>query len=340
LIPARTAGLAALVTFAILPGSAAASPTHTYLVLPFEDTAPEASRDWLREAMALSIGEYLVGAGQKVIDREDRLVETEEMNLPPGASLTLATSIRLGRQLRGRGELNPDRLVVGKFGLDQGRLSLSARILHLNANRAMPWRQEEGSLKDLIRFQKALAHSLLRDDGIPSGALAAVADDAGLSQSFPLVAYENYVRGRIEPDPARQQGFLRKATQQFTGYPKASFHLARLLAKGGKNSEAEAVLKKIAREPAPYIADYHALVGLLAFRAGRLPEAEEEARTSLALRETAEARLLMARIEQGRGELEAARREVERAAALDPENPEIEGFRKSLVREAGSDRPR
>ncbi|MCI0657901.1 MAG: hypothetical protein L0170_12635, partial [Acidobacteria bacterium] len=71
-----------------------AETAHTYLILPFEDSAPDGSRDWLQEAMALSLADYFLGSGQRVVPREDRLSAMEEMELPSGAPLTLATSLR------------------------------------------------------------------------------------------------------------------------------------------------------------------------------------------------------------------------------------------------------
>jgi len=331
----RRAAGAAVLSLVFSPASEihAARPPRTYLVLPFEDTASEPSREWLREAMALSIGDYLFAAGLGVVDRENRLLATEELGLPAGAPLTLATSIRVGRFMHLRPEgPGPDRLVVGKFSLDQGHLSISARVLDLTASRAGPWRQEEGSLQDLIRVQKAVAHALLHGEKASPNTLGAV-DDAEGSYTFPLVAYENHIRALIDPDPGRQQSLLRKAIHQSPGYPKASYHLAQLLAGRGKNREALSVLDRIAGEPAPYGAEYHALLGSLSLELGQFPRAEEEAQKSLSLRETAQARLLMAKIERSRGNSEAARRELGRAGALDPDNPEVESLRKLLQRD-------
>jgi Tetratricopeptide repeat len=338
----RRRGLAALAVLflAVSPAAPAkteSKPRFTYLVLPFEDSAPDPAREWLREGMALSLGEYLAGAGQRVVDREDRNLAMEEMSLPPGAPLTLATSIRLGRALRSDADPpNPDRLVVGRYTVDQGHLTLAARSLDLTADRAGPWKERQGSLTDLLQIQREVAANILRGDGVSFERLSGKGDEAGAEQSFPLLAYENYIRGMIDADPGRQVSFLRKAIQESPGYPKASYHLARLLVKAGKSSEAETVLARMLREPVPYRAEYHALLGSLALGTGKLSQAEEEARTSLALRETADARLLMARIEQTRGNSEEARRELDRAQSLDPDGPEIEAVRKLLGLGAGS----
>jgi hypothetical protein len=325
--------LASLLTlFALAPHAPllAAETHHSYLILPFEDSAPDGARDWLQEAMALSIGDYFLTAGHAVIDREDRLAVMDAMDLPVGAPLTLATSLSLGKRFRSEQQRPaPDRLVVGKFSLDNGQLSISARVLRLDADAAAPWKDDSGSLKDLLKLQKSLAHSLLRSDGVATGNLGSH-DDADAGHDFPLVAYENYVRGMIDPSASKQAAFLRKAVQQSPGYPKACFQLARILARGGKRTEAEAALKGISGEPVPYVAEYHSLLGELAMDAGRLTEAEAEARASLSARETPEAHLLLARIARSRSDSAQALKELDRAESLDPDNPDIDSLRRQL----------
>ena len=307
--------------------------THTYLILPFEDSAPERSRDWLREAMALSLADYFLGAGQHVVDREERLSAMEELDLPAAAPLTLATSLRLGRHFRTRGGGPvPDRLVVGRYSLEDGQISASARVLRLDANAAFPWKEESGNLQDLLHLQRSLAQALLRSDSVGASNLASNSDDASAGRNFPLVAYENYIRGMIEPSPARQFAYLDKAVELFPGYPKASYQLARLLSRSGKKKEAEDVLKAMAGVPAPYGAEYHAFKGGLELDAGRLPEAEAEARQSLSLKETAAGRLLMARLALSRSDPAKALRELDRAEELDPDDPDVDALRRQIAK--------
>ena len=311
-----------------------AEPAHTYLILPFEDSAPDGSRDWLQEAMALSLADYFLGASQRVVPREDRLSAMEELELPPGAPLTLATSLRLGRRFRSETEgLVPDRLVVGKFTLDKGQLAMVARVLRLDANSAAPWREESGSLKDLLKMQKSLAHALLRSDGMTASKLASHADNADSGAAFPLVAYESYIRGLIDPSAAKQISYLRKATEQSPGYPKATFQLARILAHSGKGGEAEGVLKGIAGEPDPYAAEYYSLKGTLELEAGRLSEAEAQARLSMAARETSEVHVLLALSARAQADPSRALQELNRAEALDPDNPDIAPVRRQIQKD-------
>lgn len=337
-VPAFLSGLPVAILLAFLlphPLGAAAGSQRVYLILPFEDSAPEPDREWLREAMAISLGEHFLGAGLAIVSREDRLTGMDERDLPGGAPLTLATSILLGRHLRSEtGLIRPDRLVVGKLTLDQGMIFLSARVIDLASDRAGTWLQQEGSLKDLLSLQRNLAEAILSKEGIPSASSGSASDDATAGDQFPLVAYESRIRALIAPEARDQIALLRTALEQAPTYPKAAFQLARLLHRAGKVREAEEVLRKMAGEPNPYGPEYHELLGEIALDAGRLPQAEEEARRSLAARERVEGRILLARILRARGDLAAARRELDRAARLDPENPELEPLRKLMGGEA------
>ena len=320
---------------AVLGGAASAAgplaATHTYLILPFEDSAPDRSRDWMREAMALSLADFFVGAGQHVVDRDERLSAMEELDLPTAAPLTLATSLRLGRHFRSRdGGPVPDRLVVGKYSLEDGQISATARVLRLDANAAFPWKEESGNLQDLLHLQKSLAQALLRSDSVGTGNLGSNSDDASAGRNFPLMAYENYIRGMIESSPAKQLGYLNKAVELFPGYPKAGYQLARLLSRSGKKKEAEDVLKGMAGEPAPYGAEYHAFKGGLELDAGRQAEAEAEAKQSLSIKETAAGRILAARLALSHSDPAKALRELDRAEELDPDDPDVDSLRRQI----------
>lgn len=224
--------------------------------------------------------------------------------------------------------------MVGHFSLDQGQITISSRVLDLDGNRASPWREQSGNLKDLLHLQRLLAQALLKSGGASGANLGAHSDDADAGHAFPLVAYENYIRGLIDSNSGRQQALLRKAIEQSPGYPKACYQLARILARAGKRAEAEGVLKSIGGEPDPYRAEYHALLGTLHLDAGRLSEAESEAQASLAVRDTAVVRVLRARIARAHGDPAHALEELAKAEALDPENPDLDSLKRQFEKPA------
>ena len=134
------------------------APAHTYLILPFENTAEDRSLDWLSTGLAHALGEYLLGFGQQVMDDEDRSVLLEGSGIPAGAPLALASALELGRKtLQRAGGPRSDRLVLGRFNLDQGDFTLAARVIDIRQEKARPWVQRTGRLKDLLEVQRDLA---------------------------------------------------------------------------------------------------------------------------------------------------------------------------------------
>ena len=101
------------------------------LVIPFENTKREASIFWLGEASAVVLSDELAALGVSVITREERRQAFERLHLPPAATLTDATVIRVAEfvgaseVLMGSFQLDADVLVVRARGiaLDTGRIS-------------------------------------------------------------------------------------------------------------------------------------------------------------------------------------------------------------------------
>ena len=97
--------LLGVAAWCICPTIAAAepgAPAHAYLIMPFENTAEDPALDWLSAGLAHSLGEYLLGFGQQVMDPEERTVLLEGSGIPPGAPLALASALELGRRTLAR----------------------------------------------------------------------------------------------------------------------------------------------------------------------------------------------------------------------------------------------
>lgn len=81
----------------------------------------------------------------------------------------------------------------------------------------------------------------------------------------------------------------------------------------------------------PYDAEAHLLLGRVYLRGGRFAEAVDALKISLWSEETAEAHIVLAEVYLQRRELEAAAAEVQRAAEMDPEHPELPVLRARLA---------
>ncbi|HXH29111.1 MAG TPA: tetratricopeptide repeat protein, partial [Candidatus Polarisedimenticolia bacterium] len=268
------AALAALLAAALLPGLAAPAvaspatpgPDLVYLILPFDNMAEDPSLDWLSTGLALSLSEYMLGLGAATMDDEERTVLLEGAGLPSGAPLTLASALELGRKMRERaGTARPNRLVLGRFNVADGEISLQVRSIDLVTDKAKPWFARQGRLKDLLEVQNNLFLSLAKEDGIHLPASrSAILDRQG--GDLPLLAFETYCRAMAATGSKKRLQLLRRAVEQFPGYPKAAYQAAALLVKAERWDEAAAMLDKAAADPHPYESDFYLLTATVALQ--------------------------------------------------------------------------
>jgi len=322
--------LAAIAPTGVVSAAEARQSIAVYLVLPFENTAEDPSLDWLSTGLALSLREYLLGLGARTVDDEERAVLMEGSGIPAGAPLTLASTLELGRKMRARqGDSRPDRMILGKFNVADGSLTLQARIIDLEQEKARPSIVKEGRLKDLIDIQTGLALAIARDDGIhPREGKSALMEKH--SGELPLLAFETYCRAMAANDSKTRLQLLRRAVEEFPGYPKAAFQAASLLAKSERWGDAARMLEKAASDPHPYESDFQLLTATVALARGRADEASAAARRALEYAPTARAHALLGRALVAQGDTAAATAELEAAAGLDPDEPDLEDLRRAL----------
>jgi Flp pilus assembly protein TadD len=112
----------------------------------------------------------------------------------------------------------------------------------------------------------------------------------------------------------------------------ATFYLeqGRSLAGAGRDREAVAALQR-AVYLSPYDDEPHVILGRLYARGGRPSDATDEFKVAIWCRETPAARLGLARAYLDAGDAVAARREAERALALDPNSTEAKALLKKIA---------
>lgn len=312
--------------------AASGASAHAYLIMPFENTAEDPALDWLSPGLAHSLGEYLLGFGQQVMDPEERTVLLEGSGIPPGAPLALASALELGRRTLARPTgLRVDRLVLGRFNVDQGDITVAARVIDLKREKARAWQSRSGRLKDLLQLGRDLAVAMARDEKI------AITDGREEflrkhTEDVPLLAFETYCRAVCESDSKERLRLLRKALQQYPGYPRAAYQAGALLAREERWEDAAAVLGKASSDPFPYESDYHLLNAQVALGRKDPQAAIAEARRALAIAETARGHLLLGRALQASGDSPAALAELEKAKSADPTDAEIEEVRRTIER--------
>jgi tetratricopeptide (TPR) repeat protein len=193
-----------------LLGSAVAfaqpAPADRHLVIPFENANREGRLYWLSEGSAVVLTDDLLALGAQVITREDRLRAFERLHVPPVATLSHATVIRLG-QLVGA-----TRVIVGSFELRDSQLTVRARAIRLDTGRMQGEIVERGPLNDLFGVYGRIARSLVPDTKVSAEAMQ--------QAHPPLAAFEQYIKGVLAENPATALGFLDEALELYPPFQR------------------------------------------------------------------------------------------------------------------------
>jgi tetratricopeptide (TPR) repeat protein len=196
-----------------LSGPAVAQPAATAgrtLVVPFENVKREGRYYWLSEAAAVLVTWDLEAAGAGPISRDERLKAFERLQVPPVASLTVATTIRLG-QLIGAG-----RVLLGTFAVENEQVTVTSRVIELDSGRMRPDVVETGRLDDLVAVFERVSRAL-----VPPGVSAPERFD--VEHGSPQV-FESYVKGLLAETVAARVHYLEAALKLSPQFAPA--HLA------------------------------------------------------------------------------------------------------------------
>jgi tetratricopeptide (TPR) repeat protein len=181
------------------------------LVIPFENATHEPKLYWLAEASAVVLTDDLVALGAQALSRDDRLRAFEQLRVPPVATLSDATIIRVG-QVIGAGQV-----IIGVFDLKGDTLTVRARAIRLDTGRMFPEVAESGTLNDLFGVYARVAHRLVPDSTVST---------EQMERGHPsLPAFEQYVKGVIAEDPATQASFLKDAVRLSPDFQRARLSL-------------------------------------------------------------------------------------------------------------------
>jgi len=228
--------LAVLLVAACLtvPGAASAQSVGRILVMPFDTQKREARVFWLGEAASVLLTDNLTAAGANPISRVERLQAFERLQVPPAATLTDATVIRIG-QLVGA-----DRVVTGTLSLEGDVLKVRARSIALDAARVQADATETGQLSDLYATFRRLASQI---------APAAATKSASAPQP-PVAAFENYIKGLLAETPATAIDYLNAALKLQPGFDRARLALWDVYTDQGEHEKALGALKAVGRDSA------------------------------------------------------------------------------------------
>ena len=210
---------------------------HLIWVLPFENNSTQPGVDWIGASFPDILNARLSSAGILTIRREDRRYAMQHLGLPADFNPTQATAYRIAQTL------DADYVIFGNYTVANGRIRATARLLDMHGPSMGPAVEQEGNLDQLINIEDELAWK------------AAIQIDPKLNlqeQTFlaagrdlRLDAFENYIRGLVEPRVEERIGHLTKAVQLSPGYVEAWFALGQAYFDNQQYEQAQAAFARM-----------------------------------------------------------------------------------------------
>ena len=236
------------------------------LVLPFNNQADQPNLDWISEAAPEILNLRLGSAGFMPISRDDRLYALDHLGLPSTFQPSRASAIRLAQNL------DADYVIVGSFSTSGSRFQVKAQVLKVDALHLSAPLQEEADITHLIDVFNSLAWGLAKqiDPQFAVSRSTFVAAGAGLR----VDAFENYIRGLVEPDPAEEIRHLKESVRLDPSFSPALMALGKAYFANQQFDLAATTLGRLPRNDANALeADFDR--GLAFFYLGTYVKAED-----------------------------------------------------------------
>jgi bacteriochlorophyll 4-vinyl reductase len=260
--------LALLLAGGLAAGAAAQAPAPAgsgrVLVIPFDNASKQPRLAWMGEGASILLTDRLEALGVDAMGRDERLRAFERLQVPPLASLSRATVIRIG-ELVGAADV-----VVGSIGADGDLLVITARRISLGPGRLTPETSVRGAPGAAAALLADLAEQLWSDET----AVRQAAGDAGgrAGRAVPMAAFEPYVKGLLADTPEAQVPLLTRAIEIKPDYDEARIALARANAEAANHRGAIEALAPV-REASAAWADAMLLTALARLHLREYPAA-------------------------------------------------------------------
>ena len=192
---------------------------QTMVVIPFQNDSPTPGLEWLGESFPEAFHAQLNSPVLYVARRDERLRAYDRQGIPAGVHASRASLYRLAEQM------DVDYVVLGSYKYDGQRLTATAQLLDMRAQKLLPAVSESGPLSDIGSLQSALAWDLLRqiraDFSMPRNIYVASIAPVRLD------ALENYIRGILAATAEEKVQHYREAARLNPGYAQAWLELGK-----------------------------------------------------------------------------------------------------------------
>jgi tetratricopeptide (TPR) repeat protein len=214
-----------------LLGQGADTAPGRVLVMPFENVTHDGRIIWMGEASAVLLADDLNAFGISAITREERRQAFDVLQVPPAASLTNATVIRIG-QIVGAAQV-----VIGTVQLEGDDLVVHARAIALESGRIQSDVSDRGPIADLFAIFERIARRIMS----PSGAGAGGAPPP----HPPVAAFENYIKGLLAETPATALTYLNAAVRADPKFDEVRLALWHLFDDQAEHERALAAVRAV-----------------------------------------------------------------------------------------------
>ena len=241
----------ALAVLVAAPALAAGQTNGRLLVMPFENLKHEARIFWLGEAAAVLLADDLNALGAHAITLQERRQAFERLQVPPAASLTSATVIRIG-QIVGAAEA-----IVGTLQVENDVLIVRARSIALETGRVKADVTEQGRLPELFAIVGRIARRLGPPPTSASAPAPAPALAPALAQASavgaadldrgepPVAAFEDYIKGLLADSPDTAINYLNAALKVAPAFDRARLALWEVYVDQGDHRRALAAVQAV-----------------------------------------------------------------------------------------------
>ena len=233
------------------------------LVLPFDNHTGQQSLAWIGASFPDTLNQRLTSAGFLPISHDDLQYALDHLGLPPDFRPTRATTIRIAQTL------DANYVIVGSYNVTNGRISAQAQVLNVNQLRMSHPLQDSSELARLFDVENAIAWKVA-DNILPH---FAVEEQTFLStQTVPLSAFEDYIRGINATTPDEGIKRLQEAVRLVPGYSAALLALGKAQYANRDFDSAAATLDKVPHTDRRAL-EANFYLGLARFNSGKYADA-------------------------------------------------------------------
>jgi len=282
------------------------------VVVPFENTSPTPGLEWLGEGFAEGLRWQLDSPVLYVATRVERLRGYDRLGIPGGVHPSRATLFRLAEQM------DVDYALLGSYRYDGEKLTASAQLLDMRAEKLLASQTESAPLNELGTIQSALAWDLLRQIR-PNFEIPKDKYVAGISP-VRLDALENYIHGVLATSAEEKVKDFREAVRINPSFAQAWLELGKIYFAQRSYESATTAFEKIP-PTSPVAREANFYLGLSSCTQGNFEKAEAAFLFLAARLPLAEVYNNLGVVRELRGEKKAGD-DFEQAIHNDPSDPD------------------